>query len=125
GGGGTWGGRGGRWCGAGWSLPCPHSHSCIPVYGIIDQLADCRYGAVDKQRRCLMRGLAGKGVLISGGTSGIGLAAAARFLEEGCRVFIAGLDPAELHAAVAGLRRLGQVSGVACDVRHDDDVPPL
>jgi NAD(P)-dependent dehydrogenase (short-subunit alcohol dehydrogenase family) len=30
-----------------------------------------------------MRGLGGKRVLISGGSSGIGLAAAARFLEEG------------------------------------------
>jgi NAD(P)-dependent dehydrogenase (short-subunit alcohol dehydrogenase family) len=72
-----------------------------------------------------MRGLAGKGVLISGGTSGIGLAAAARFLEEGSRVFIAGLDPAELDAAVAELRGLGEVSGLACDVSQEADVARL
>src|SRR5215831_18962645 len=40
-----------------------------------------------------MRGLAGKGVLISGGSSGIGLAAAQWFLEEGSWVFLAGLEP--------------------------------
>ena len=72
-----------------------------------------------------MRGLAGKGVLISGGSSGIGLAAAARFLEEGSRVFIAGLDPAEVDAAVAGLRGLGEVSGMACDVSQEADVARL
>ncbi len=48
-----------------------------------------------------MRGLGDKRVLISGGSSGIGLAAAARFLEEGSRVFLCGIDPAEVEAAVA------------------------
>ena len=72
-----------------------------------------------------MRGLAGKGVLISGGSSGIGLAAAARFLEEGSRVFIAGLDPAEVDAAMAELRGLGEVSGLACDVSQEADVARL
>src|SRR5262249_57506385 len=49
-----------------------------------------------------MRGLRGKRVLISGGSSGIGLATAERFLEEGSRVFLCGLDPREVEAAVAG-----------------------
>jgi len=35
-----------------------------------------------------MRGLKGKHVLVTGGASGIGRAAAARFLEEGCAVCI-------------------------------------
>jgi NAD(P)-dependent dehydrogenase (short-subunit alcohol dehydrogenase family) len=72
-----------------------------------------------------MRGLAGKGVLVSGGSSGIGLATAARFLEEGCRVFIAGLDPAEVDAAVAGLRGQGEASGMACDVSQEIEVARL
>jgi len=72
-----------------------------------------------------MRGLAGKGVLVSGGSSGIGLAAAARFLDEGSRVFIAGLDPAEVDAAVAGLRDHGEASGMACDVSQEADVARL
>lgn len=69
-----------------------------------------------------MRGLAGKRVLVCGGSSGIGLAAARRFLEEGCRVFISGLDPAEVAAAVTGLRDGGDITGVACDVSKEPDV---
>lgn len=72
-----------------------------------------------------MRGLRGKGVLVSGGSSGIGLATAERFLTEGARVFIAGLDPAEVTAAVASLHPFGQVAGLACDVSHEDDVAEL
>ena len=58
-----------------------------------------------------MRGLQGKRVLISGGSSGIGLATAQRFLEEGSRVFLAGLDEREVDSALAGLRPGGEVSG--------------
>jgi 3-oxoacyl-[acyl-carrier protein] reductase len=72
-----------------------------------------------------MRGLDGKGVLVSGGSSGIGLAAAQRFLEEGSRVFIAGLEPGEVDAAVAGLRDLGEVTGLACDVSQEAEVARL
>jgi len=72
-----------------------------------------------------MRGLGGKRVLISGGSSGIGLAAAARFLEEGSRVFLCGVDPAEVEAAVAGLAPGGEVSGLACDVSAEADVVRL
>jgi NAD(P)-dependent dehydrogenase (short-subunit alcohol dehydrogenase family) len=63
-----------------------------------------------------MRRLQGKRVLISGGSSGIGLATARRFLEEGSRVFLTGLDPREVDGAVAGLRPSGEVTGLACDV---------
>ena len=69
-----------------------------------------------------MRGLAGRRVLISGGSSGIGLAAARRFLEEGSRVFIAGLDAGEVHEAVAGLRPGGEIAGLAGDVSTEADV---
>ena len=73
-----------------------------------------------------MRGLAGKRVLVSGGSSGIGLAAARRFLEERCRVFVAGLDPAEVDAAVTGLRDDGgEVAGLAVDVSDEADVTRL
>jgi NAD(P)-dependent dehydrogenase (short-subunit alcohol dehydrogenase family) len=72
-----------------------------------------------------MRGLRGKGVLISGGTSGIGLATAQRFLEEGSRVFVSGLDAAEVDAAVAVLAQQGQAAGVGCDVRSEADVARL
>lgn len=69
-----------------------------------------------------MRGLAGKRVMISGGTSGIGLAAARRFLEEGSRVFIAGIEAAEVSEAIASLQAAGDAEGIACDVSREDDV---
>jgi NAD(P)-dependent dehydrogenase (short-subunit alcohol dehydrogenase family) len=72
-----------------------------------------------------MRGLAGKGVLVCGGSSGIGLAAAQRFLEEGSRVFIAGLEPEEVAVAVAGLREHGEAGGLACDVSQEAEVARL
>jgi len=69
-----------------------------------------------------MRGLQGKRVLISGGSSGIGLATAQRFLDEGSRVFLAGLDQREVDSALAGLRPNDEVSGLACDVSLEGDV---
>ncbi len=63
--------------------------------------------------------------MICGGSSGIGLAAAERFLEEGSRVFVSGLDTAEVEAAVAVLAQRGQAAGVACDVRNETDVTGL
>jgi NAD(P)-dependent dehydrogenase (short-subunit alcohol dehydrogenase family) len=72
-----------------------------------------------------MRGLAGKRVLVSGGSSGIGKATAQRFLEEGARVFLCGLDPDEVDAAVAGLGAFGTVAGIPADVSRDDDVTRL
>ena len=69
-----------------------------------------------------MRGLRDKRVLISGGSSGIGLATGQRFVEEGSRVFLTGLDGREVDSAVAGLRRSGEATGVACDVSLEGDV---
>lgn len=72
-----------------------------------------------------MRGLPDKRVLISGGSSGIGQATAQRFLEEGARVFLCGLDPDEVDAAVAGLGEFGPAAGMAADVSRDADVTRL
>jgi 3-oxoacyl-[acyl-carrier protein] reductase len=72
-----------------------------------------------------MRGLAGKRVLISGGSSGIGLAAARRLLAEGARVFLAGLDAAGTAGAVAALAAGGDVAGIACDVSQEAGVAEL
>lgn len=72
-----------------------------------------------------MRGLTGKRVLISGGTSGIGLATARRFLEEDARVFVAGRDPDKVNRALAELRPLGEIGGMSCDVSREDEVVAL
>jgi len=72
-----------------------------------------------------MRGLDGRGVLISGGTSGIGLAAARRFLQEGSRVFLCGIDADEVGAACGELSALGKVEGAVADVSMEADVDGL
>ena len=72
-----------------------------------------------------MRGLAGKGVLVTGGSSGIGLATVQRFLEEGSRVHFCGLEAREVEEAVEVLAALGQVSATTCDVSSEDDVARL
>jgi len=70
-----------------------------------------------------MRGLIGRGVLVSGGTSGIGLAAAERFLQEGCTVFVLGHSSPELERALASLREYdGLAGGTVFDVRDHDAV---
>jgi NAD(P)-dependent dehydrogenase (short-subunit alcohol dehydrogenase family) len=60
--------------------------------------------------------LAGKNCLIVGGTSGIGLAAAKRFLAEGARVVVVGRDPAEADDVCPELSALGQAFAVGSDV---------
>jgi NAD(P)-dependent dehydrogenase (short-subunit alcohol dehydrogenase family) len=72
-----------------------------------------------------MRGLEGKGVLISGGSSGIGAAAALRFLEEGSRVVIAGLDAQQVDTVVGDLAARGEISGLACDVARIEEAERL
>ncbi|MGH2631752.1 MAG: SDR family NAD(P)-dependent oxidoreductase [Actinomycetota bacterium] len=72
-----------------------------------------------------MRGLAGKGVLVTGGSSGIGLATARRFLDEGARVFVTGLDEGEVATATAGLRDLGAIGGTAGDVSREAHVDAI
>lgn len=50
-----------------------------------------------------MRGLAGKAILVTGSTSGIGYAMAERLVAEGAKVLIHGRDQAEVDAACAKL----------------------
>lgn len=61
-------------------------------------------------------GLAGKHVLITGGTRGIGLACAALFLEEGARVSICGRSTDSCQAALEQLDADGRVDAHVADV---------
>jgi 3-oxoacyl-[acyl-carrier protein] reductase len=70
-------------------------------------------------------GLAGKTALITGGTSGIGLAIARRLLGEGVKVFICGRDEAKLAEAVAELKPLGEAHGVTAHVDQSAQMPGL
>ena len=72
-----------------------------------------------------MRGLIDKNVLIAGGTSGIGLAAARRFLDEGSRVFVAGIDAEELAGVLGSLTELGTVDGTAGDVSDEHEADSI
>ena len=67
--------------------------------------------------------LKGKTAVITGGTTGIGLATAKRFVEEGAYVFISGRRQAELDAAV---KELGEnATGVQGDVGKAEDLDRL
>ena len=70
-----------------------------------------------------MHRLDGKIALITGGTSGIGLAAARQFVDEGAYVFITGRREPELAAAVKEIGR--NVSGVQGDVSNLADLDRL
>lgn len=65
----------------------------------------------------------GKVVVVTGGTSGIGLATAQRFVEEGAHVFITGRRQNELDTAV---KLIGErVTGVQGDISNLNDLDKL
>jgi NAD(P)-dependent dehydrogenase (short-subunit alcohol dehydrogenase family) len=67
--------------------------------------------------------LSGKVAVITGGSSGIGLATAKRFVEEGAHVVITGRREKELKEAAASIR--DNVTTVAGDVSRLDDLDRL
>jgi len=70
--------------------------------------------------------LSGKVALVTGGSSGIGLATAKRFVAEGAYVFITGRRQTELDAAVneigknvTGIQAMSQIWQTSIALRHD------
>ena len=69
-------------------------------------------------------GLTGKVALITGGTSGIGLAIAQTLAAEGCHVAICGRDEAKLGKAVAAIKS-PNAKGFIADICKPGDVAAL
>ena len=67
--------------------------------------------------------LEGKIAVVTGGTTGIGLATAARFAAEGARVYVTGRRQSELDAAVAVIGE--RATGVRADSSKLDDLDRL
>ena len=67
--------------------------------------------------------LEGKIALVTGGTAGIGLATAQRFVKEGAYVFVTGRREAELNAAAKLMS--GHVTAVKADSSNLDDLDKL
>ena len=65
--------------------------------------------------------LNGQHVLITGGSKGIGLACAERFLREGCRVTLVARDADRLAAARAQLSSTDQVEIIAADLSRAEE----
>lgn len=72
-----------------------------------------------------MRGLVGKGVLVTGGSSGIGYATVRRFVDEGSRVLFCGHDRTQVDQTLTDIGRSDVVAGLCCDVSREADVADL
>jgi 3-oxoacyl-[acyl-carrier protein] reductase len=72
-------------------------------------------------------GLKGAAVCVSGGTKGLGRAAALAFAREGARVAVAGRSQDALEATVALLREAGapDAFGVITDLRRPESIERL
>jgi NAD(P)-dependent dehydrogenase (short-subunit alcohol dehydrogenase family) len=67
--------------------------------------------------------MAGKVAVITGGSSGIGLASAKRFVEEGAQVVITGREEKDLKEAAANIE--GNVTTVVCEITNLEDLDQL
>jgi NAD(P)-dependent dehydrogenase (short-subunit alcohol dehydrogenase family) len=72
-----------------------------------------------------VRGLAGKGVVVTGAARGIGFEVARRFLAEGSQLFLCDRDGERLTEAAARLSRDGEVGSAVCDVGQEDQVESM
>jgi NAD(P)-dependent dehydrogenase (short-subunit alcohol dehydrogenase family) len=93
----------------------------IPENGVTS--ADGFVRLQEPRKDCAMSKLNGKIAVITGGSSGIGLAAAKRFVEEGAHVFIMGRRQSELDKAKAEIGK--NVTTVQGDVANLGDLDRL
>src|SRR3954468_20030008 len=79
-----------------------------------------------QQERETMRDFAGKVAVVTGAASGMGLAMATRFAEEGMKVVLADGEEPALEAAVLSLRRQERdVTGVVTNVASLSSIEAL
>ena len=69
-----------------------------------------------------MATLTSKVAIVTGGTKGIGYAIAEALLKNGSAVFICGRDEGDVVSATEKLSASGNVQGLVCDVRKENDV---
>lgn len=63
-----------------------------------------------------------KVVIVTGGTRGIGFAAANKFLQKGCKVVVASIDDEQtIKESINSLSEVGEVSFLKCNVACKDD----
>ncbi|MEP6729111.1 MAG: SDR family NAD(P)-dependent oxidoreductase, partial [bacterium] len=68
-------------------------------------------------------GIAGRRVLITGATSGLGLAMAQALIREGAYVVIGGRDQSKIDQVVASLKPgVGKYAGMLMDVRDERSI---
>src|SRR5262245_49520017 len=82
----------------------------------------CSSQETAKGQAIIMNALAGKAALITGGGSGIGLALARAFIQEGGRVAITGRDGAKLRQAAESLRAEDRLIFFTADVGQPEQV---
>jgi NAD(P)-dependent dehydrogenase (short-subunit alcohol dehydrogenase family) len=71
----------------------------------------------------LSRGIAGKRILVTGATSGLGLAMARALLKEGARVMVSGRDQKKIDGVVSSLKAsFGECAGALIDVRDEQSI---
>jgi len=70
-------------------------------------------------------GLQGKVAIVTGGSRGIGRAAAALLLREGAQVVVSSVRPESAREAARQLAPLGRVEAIPCDVAVEGDVVAL
>ena len=69
--------------------------------------------------------LAGRRVLVTGGSTGIGRATAVLLASEGAKVFVCGRDEQHLQDALARIREVGEGDGMAIDLAEESNVARL
>lgn len=69
--------------------------------------------------------IAGRRVLITGGTTGIGRATAVLLPSEGAKVFVCGRDETHLADALKRIREVGEGDGMSIDLAEEDNVARL